>query len=84
MIDRVVSGIGRASAIALANAGWSLALFARRAEQLQETQAQCPHPDKVLLISGDVTNEEAVVDLFRSTVQRFGQCYLVSWTPISG
>ena len=69
---KMIVGIGRSTAIALAEAGWSLVLFARRADKLQDTQAQCPNPDKVLLVNGDVTDEVAVVGLFKSAVQRFG------------
>jgi NAD(P)-dependent dehydrogenase (short-subunit alcohol dehydrogenase family) len=65
-------GIGRATAIALSEAGWALVLFARRMEQLRETQAKCSHPDKVLLVHGDVTDEQTVVNLFKSAVERFG------------
>ncbi|EKM49719.1 uncharacterized protein PHACADRAFT_106340 [Phanerochaete carnosa HHB-10118-sp] len=71
------SGIGKASAIALAKAGWSLVLFARRTDALRETQAECPHPDKVLLITGDVTSEESVIELFQTAVQRFGRIDLL-------
>lgn len=71
------SGIGKATAIALARAGWSLTLFARRADELRQTQAQCPHPDKVLVITGDVTNEESVRELFQATLQRFGRLDLL-------
>ncbi|CDO69271.1 hypothetical protein BN946_scf185042.g173 [Trametes cinnabarina] len=66
------SGVGRASAIALAAAGWSLALFARRAQSLEETKRLCADPTKVLLVQGDVSNEEDVKRLFQSTITSFG------------
>ncbi|KAI9060858.1 short-chain dehydrogenase/reductase SDR [Trametes sanguinea] len=66
------SGVGRATAIALAGAGWTLALFARRAELLEETKRLCTDPSKVLLVEGDVSNEDDVKRLFQSTISSFG------------
>ncbi|KAI1786836.1 short-chain dehydrogenase/reductase SDR [Ganoderma leucocontextum] len=67
------SGIGQASAIALAEAGWSISLLARRADKLQETRQLCKDPAKVLLVQGNVTKEDDVLRLFRETIQRFGR-----------
>lgn len=47
-------------------------LFARRAEKLKEVQEQCPSPDHVLAVEGDVSNEKDVVRLFEEAVKRFG------------
>ena len=68
-----LTGIGRATAVALSKAGWALGLFARRADKLQETQNLCEHPSKVLLVIGDVVKEEDVQKLFRLTVEKFGE-----------
>ncbi len=65
-------GVGRASAIALAQAGWSVALLARRADLLEETKALCVDPSRVLLVSGDVAREEDVKRLFQATIDAFG------------
>ena len=67
-----VVGIGRETAIALARAGWTVVLFARRASQLKETQAACPDPDAVMVVEGDVTKEEDIVRLFNTTIERYG------------
>ncbi|KAI0643010.1 short-chain dehydrogenase/reductase SDR [Trametes meyenii] len=67
------SGVGRASAVALANAGWSLALFARRAEMLEETRALCADPSRVVLVSGSVANEQDVKRLFATVIDAFGR-----------
>ncbi|KAI0761991.1 hypothetical protein BD413DRAFT_586987 [Trametes elegans] len=67
------SGVGRASAVALANAGWSLVLFARRAEMLEETKGLCADPTKVLLVGGDVTREEDVRTLFERAISTYGR-----------
>lgn len=47
-------------------------LFARRAEKLKEVQEQCPGPESVLAVEGDVSNEKDVVRLFEEAVKRFG------------
>ncbi|KAM5540899.1 hypothetical protein V8D89_005543 [Ganoderma adspersum] len=73
IITGASSGIGQASAIALAEAGWSISLFARRADKLQETKQLCKDPAKVLLVEGDVAKEEDVLRLFRETIDRFGR-----------
>ncbi|KAI0330806.1 short-chain dehydrogenase/reductase SDR [Cubamyces sp. BRFM 1775] len=73
IITGASSGVGRASAIALARAGWSLALFARRVEMLEETKALCADPSKVLLVAGDVTSEADVKRLFDQTISTHGR-----------
>ena len=67
------AGIGRATAIALAQAGWSLTIVARRADKLRETAELCGDAAHlVYAFEGDVTNEDNVAALFRVTVERFG------------
>ncbi|KAI0683071.1 short-chain dehydrogenase/reductase SDR [Earliella scabrosa] len=73
IITGASSGVGRATALAFSRAKWSLALFARRAEMLKETQALCEDPSNVHLVEGDVSKEADVVQLFRSTIDRFGR-----------
>ena len=72
---RTFVGVGRATALAFSRAKWSLALFARRAEMLKETQALCEDPSNVHLVEGDVSKEADVVQLFRSTIDRFGMIF---------
>ncbi|OSD02488.1 short-chain dehydrogenase/reductase SDR [Trametes coccinea BRFM310] len=71
------SGVGRATAIALAGAGWTLALFARRADLLEETRLLCADPTRVLVVEGDVSNEDDVKRLFQSTISSFGRLDLL-------
>ena len=66
-------GIGKASAVALAKAGWSVVLFARRVDKLKEAQEQCPDASKVLLVVGDVSSEKDVANLFQEAVKQFGK-----------
>ncbi|MEU3202332.1 SDR family oxidoreductase [Streptomyces cyaneofuscatus] len=70
------SGIGRAVALALASAGWSLALAGRRAEPLAETAAAAGAPD-ALCVTTDVTDEDEVGALFAAVRERFGRLDLL-------
>lgn len=68
------SGIGRATAIAFAKRGASMALCGRRREPLDETARQCEVAGgKSLVVVADVGNQEQVKALFDATVGRFGR-----------
>ena len=69
------SGIGRASAAALAKDGWSVALAGRRAEALAETAALAG--PLALAVVTDVTDPESVRALFEATKARFGRVDLL-------
>lgn len=71
------SGIGRATAVALACDGWSVVLAGRRPDALAETAALAPSAAPVLCVPTDVTNEDAVRTLFATTVRRFGRVDLL-------
>lgn len=73
------SGIGRATAIALAQKGWNVTLVARRFKELQNTALQCSlDPSRSTLIAaGDVTDEAFVKRLFEDTVKTFGRVDMV-------
>ena len=47
-------------------------LFARRTDQLAETQQACPDPARVLVVQGDVTSEADVKRVFEAALERFG------------
>ncbi|MFF8604954.1 SDR family oxidoreductase [Streptomyces sp. NPDC015346] len=70
------SGIGRSVALALAEAGWSVALAGRRREALEETAANVP-PEQALCVPTDVTSPEAVAALFDAVRERFGRVDLL-------
>ncbi|CAN7170792.1 SDR family oxidoreductase [Phenylobacterium sp. LjRoot164] len=65
------SGIGRASAIALAEAGYSLVLVGRRADKLEETAAALP--GEALIQAADIADEAAVDAAFGAAQARFGR-----------
>ncbi|WP_374468783.1 SDR family oxidoreductase [Phenylobacterium sp.] len=72
------SGIGRAVALALLDAGWSVSLAGRRAEALEETRSLAGEAaDWAMPVPADVTDPEAVGRLFDSTRARFGRLDLL-------
>ncbi|MFE9607614.1 SDR family oxidoreductase [Streptomyces sp. NPDC006012] len=70
------SGIGRAVAVELLRAGWSVALAGRRAERLAGTAALVPGQDS-LSVRTDVSRPDDVAALFATTVDRFGRIDLL-------
>ncbi len=68
------SGIGRASALALLNAGYSVVLAGRRADALQQTATLSGALAKnALPVATDVTDPTAVKALFAATHKAFGR-----------
>ena len=68
------SGVGRATAIALAERGWSVALLARRPESLAETIKLAKPRDggRLLACPCDVSDEKAVFDVAKRVRQELG------------
>jgi NAD(P)-dependent dehydrogenase (short-subunit alcohol dehydrogenase family) len=68
------SGIGRAVAIALQGAGYSVVLAGRRATELEKTVALAVKPGGVMLaVPTDVSQPEGVHALFAKTKEAFGR-----------
>src|SRR3954471_10921408 len=67
------SGIGRAAARALIDAGWSVVAAGRREAPLEETLNGADG----LAVPTDVTDPDSVASLFTKTVQRFGRVDLL-------
>jgi NAD(P)-dependent dehydrogenase (short-subunit alcohol dehydrogenase family) len=68
------SGVGRATALALADHGAHPVLLARHASDLDEVVAACTgRGAAVLAVPADVTDPEAVQEAARWTVARFGR-----------
>jgi NADP-dependent 3-hydroxy acid dehydrogenase YdfG len=67
------SGIGRASALALLEAGYCVALAGRRKDALDETVAISKAAERALAVPTDVARPEQVASLFQKTVERFGR-----------
>jgi len=66
------SGVGRAAALALLDAGWSVGLAGRRAEALEET-ASIAKAGTPLVVQTDVTKPEEVEALFTTVTAKFGR-----------
>jgi NAD(P)-dependent dehydrogenase (short-subunit alcohol dehydrogenase family) len=72
------SGIGRAVALALAEAGFSVVLAGRRREALDETAKLAGRSGQdVLAVPTDVTDRDSVVALFERTKDAFGRLDLL-------
>jgi len=67
------AGIGRAAALALNRAGFSVVIAARRADQLAATMAAATRPEAMSAQVCDVTDPDAVRGLFAAAVDRFGR-----------
>jgi NAD(P)-dependent dehydrogenase (short-subunit alcohol dehydrogenase family) len=74
LITGASSGIGRASAIALAGQGASVAIAARRVEKLEEVKKEIEAKGgKALAIQMDVLKKEDIERAIAQTVQTFGK-----------
>jgi len=65
------SGIGRASAIALAGAGFTVVVAGRRAERLESAAAEAGNG--AVAVTGDVRDPASVAALFAEVESRFGR-----------
>ncbi len=71
------SGVGRATAHALIDDGWTVVLAGRRLDALEETASLSSAPDQALAISTDVSDPESVTGLFSKTVEVYGRLDLL-------
>jgi NAD(P)-dependent dehydrogenase (short-subunit alcohol dehydrogenase family) len=67
------TGIGRASALALADIGFAVMLAGRRIEQLNETATLAKAGQTLVPFSCDVSTPDGVNALFQETAARFGR-----------
>lgn len=78
LITGAGSGIGRVTALALWEAGYSLVLAGRRADKLRQTCSDAGvDDDRVLIVPTDVSHRQAVVQLFAETKTKFGRLDLL-------
>ena len=69
------SGIGKASAIALAKAGFSVVLAGRRADALEAVAKEIGKD--ALAVATDVGDPKSVANLFAKTKEKFGRLDVV-------
>jgi 3-oxoacyl-[acyl-carrier protein] reductase len=75
LVSGASSGLGLASAEALAEEGANVVLFARRAEELEEHAARLGG----VAVAGDVTDDEALERAVAAAVDRFGGLDVLVW-----
>ncbi|MEV7541907.1 SDR family oxidoreductase [Streptomyces sp. NPDC089915] len=71
------SGIGHSVALALAGAGWSVAVAGRRTGPLEETAAAAGEGADVLPVRADVSDPGDVTALFETVRERYGRLDLL-------
>ena len=72
------TGVGKATALALLENGYSVALAGRRIERLETTVAEAgPAASRTLVVTTDVGNPDSVQALFAATQERFGRLDLL-------
>ena len=78
LITGAGGGIGRAAALALAKAGWHVAVTGRRQQPLEETAREIVALDRrALALPCDVGDPQAVKALFAKTSEAFGRLDLL-------
>ncbi len=76
LVTGASSGVGRAAAVALAEAGWSVGLLGRRRDALEETAGMCGAA-RTLALPADVSDPEAVAGAFAALQAGFGRLDLL-------
>ncbi len=78
LVTAASKGLGRASALALADEGVAVAICARGTEALRQTEHDlAARTDDVLAMTADVTRPDEPRRLVESTVERFGRLDIV-------
>lgn len=72
LITGAGSGLGQAAAVRIAKEGAKLSLVDLKQDLLEKTKKMIPETD-LLLITADVSDEQAVEDFVRQTIDRFGR-----------
>lgn len=73
LITGAGSGIGRAVAVALSNAGYAVVLVGRRPAELESTAAMCSRDSRTLCVPADVSQHPQVREVFDGLREAFGR-----------
>ena len=77
LVTGASAGIGKASALALLRAGWSVVLTARRVEQCEAAVRESGAGDRALAVKSDVSDPASVKALFARAKEKFGRLDLL-------
>ena len=78
LVTGASAGIGKASAMALLNAGWNVAFTARRLENMEAAIKEAGlGPDRAIAVKSDVGDAESVKALFAAVKAKFGRLDLL-------
>ena len=77
LVTSAGSGIGRAVALALSSASWSVVLAGRRKDALEETAQLAGAGATTLAVPTDIANPASVAALFKAAKDRFGRLDLL-------
>jgi len=77
MVTGAGTGIGRAAATALVEAGWNVVFVGRRAEMLAEAISLTSSPHRTMAVPADISDPDDVDRLFASVEERFGRLDLL-------
>ena len=77
LVTGASSGIGEATAVALAAAGATLAVAARRRDRLELLEERLGNDTQVLVVETDITDEAAARGMVEATVVEFGRLDIV-------
>ncbi|MGG5822833.1 SDR family oxidoreductase [Falsiroseomonas sp. HW251] len=76
LVTGASSGVGRAAAVALAEAGWAVGLLGRRKEELEKTAGMCGGA-RTLVLPADVADPASVDAAFGTLKAEFGRLDLL-------
>jgi NAD(P)-dependent dehydrogenase (short-subunit alcohol dehydrogenase family) len=77
LVTGASAGIGKASALALVKAGFTVVLTARRKDKLDETAAEGAKLGKCLAVPSDMTDPQSIASLFTTVKEKFGRLDLL-------
>ncbi|MGE0128046.1 MAG: SDR family oxidoreductase [Blastocatellales bacterium] len=78
MVAAASKGIGKASALALAQEGCKISICARNAEELDKAHAEIAKHSEVIAIVADVSSANDLESWYQQTVNRFGQADILA------